>query len=98
MSNKGTATYIGVCHNMQSDARHYHLDPPLDGHQDVVVSAVVVNPGNPWIDFFGQYGAETYIFPANEVGEVTDWGELEGSFHGDLDHIRALENAGYVVV
>jgi hypothetical protein len=43
-------------------------------------------------------GPETYIFPADESGEVVNWCELEGSFKGGLDHQRALEGAGYEVV
>lgn len=38
--------------------------------------------------------SETYVFPSDENGKVTDWGELDGSFKGDLDHGRAIE--GYV--
>lgn len=37
-------------------------------------------------------GPETYVFPANESGDVTDWGELEGSFRGDPDHDRAIND------
>lgn len=50
----------------------------------VVVSAVEV---------FGM--PETYIFEANYSGEITNWCELEGSFKGDLDHEKALNNFGY---
>ena len=40
-------------------------------------------------------GPETFIFPADADGTVLNWLELEGSFHGALDHVRALNNAGY---
>ena len=40
-------------------------------------------------------GPETYIFPADKNGKVLDWSELEGSFHGSLDHGAALKGAGY---
>lgn len=43
-------------------------------------------------------GPETYIFPCNAEGEVTNWGELPGSFKGDLDHEEALRGAGYEVI
>lgn len=43
-------------------------------------------------------GPETYVFPANSKGRVLDWGELDGSFKGGLDHEQALRNAGYEVV
>lgn len=62
----------------------YRLDPPLDGHEYVVVSAATVM-GEP----------ETYIFPSDADGNVTSWGELDGSFKGALDHQAALRGAGY---
>ena len=43
-------------------------------------------------------GVSTYIFTANETGDVTDWGELDGSFRGALDHNAALRGAGYEVL
>lgn len=56
----------------------------------VVVSAAVVS-GSP----------ETYIFPAELTAtgvEITDWGELTGSYRGGLDQETALNAAGYTVV
>lgn len=35
---------------------------------------------------------ETYIFFANEEGQVIDWGELPGSYIGDLNMEKALED------
>ena len=70
------------------EMRLYKLDPPLDGSVAyVVVSATVAMFSGP----------ETYIFPADSDGEITDWGELEGSYRGGLDHAEALANAGYAV-
>lgn len=74
----------------------YRLDPPLatkdyddeptgEAHEYVVVSATVTPYSGP----------ETYIFPADAEGKVTNWGELDGSFRGDLDHAEALRRAGY---
>jgi hypothetical protein len=54
----------------------------------VVVSAAIT---------FDQ-GSETFIFPSDKEGNVTNWGELEGSFRGSLDHEKALNNAGYDLV
>lgn len=64
----------------------YRLDPPLEGHEYVVVSAATVL-GEP----------ETYIFAADPDGTITDWVELDGSFKGALDHEAALRGAGYEV-
>lgn len=68
--------------------RTYRLSEPLDGHNIVVVSATNVPYSGP----------ETYIFPGDDTGKITGWGELEGSYKGGLDHTKALENAGYTVV
>ena len=43
-------------------------------------------------------GPETHIFPADKEGEVISWLELKGSFRGELNHERALQNAGYEVI
>lgn len=37
------------------------------------------------------------MFSGVAEGEVSDWGELEGSFRGSIDHERALAGAGYLV-
>lgn len=62
-------------------------DPPAKTTDFIVVSAASVVFSGP----------ETYIFPANEDGEVIDWGELDGSFKGGLDHSSAIEGAGYTL-
>ena len=59
--------------------------------QYVIVSATVVPYSGP----------ETYIFAAHKAGdifEVTDWMELDGSYRGELNHTKALSNAGYQVI
>ena len=79
------------------DQRLYRLDPPIvkeswyeddpeERYEYVVVSAVVAYSG-----------PETYIFPADKDGNITDWGELDGSYRGGMDHEAALANAGYTV-
>ena len=76
---------IVVGSGRQSDMRLYEC---MGGdHRWLIVSAV-----HAWS------GPETYIFPANEKGEVTNWHELDGSFQGGMDHELALQNAGYEIV
>jgi len=41
---------------------------------------------------------ETYIFPATETGRILSYLDLPGGFRGELNHRKALENAGYVVI
>lgn len=85
-----TATYLRTLTGFSGDARLFKLSESIQydkGETDhVIVSAVVVPFSGP----------ETYIFPANENGEIAHWGELDGSFRGGLDHAQALENAGWV--
>lgn len=69
-----------------ADQKLWLLSEPLEGHTHVVTSAVTVL-GEP----------ETYIFASNEEGLIEEWGELDGSFRGELDHEQALRNAGYMV-
>jgi hypothetical protein len=42
-------------------------------------------------------GQETYMFAADEKGNIIDWGELEGSYRGSLDHKKCFENIGYSI-
>ena len=59
----------------------FDLDDRQVGLTDyVVVSAAVV----PYT------GPETYIFPADSEGNITDRGELPGSYRGGLDHDEAI--------
>lgn len=66
----------------------WKMDPPHEGCEFVRSSAADT------ID----HGPETYLFPCDNEGNVTDWGELEGSFVGDMNHESAIRGAGYVVV
>ena len=81
------ATFIKNVETAAGIKKLYELDPPLEGNRFVTVSAVNAMFSGP----------ETYIFPADEKGKITDWLELRGSYKGGLDHVAALENAGYSV-
>ncbi len=92
----GTARYIKRLEGFTGDAALYELNPPLEtfngknAYTFVAVSATIVQ--------FGMGGPETYIFGADEDGEILDLSELPGSFRGGLDHAAALESAGYEIV
>jgi hypothetical protein len=85
----GKATKVKDLPGFRGKAALYFLDPPVDDDMEYVVVSATVVP-------FGE-GPETYIFPADSSGEITDWGELHGSYKGDLDHAKALRGAGYEV-
>jgi len=86
----------------RGSAKLYRVEPPVaysvytggglvESKTDhVIVSAVPAA--------FDTGESETYIFPADPSGEILNWGELEGSFRGDMDHDRALKGAGYEVI
>lgn len=92
-----TATEIRKLTTMRGDASLYKLSEPLDGNEYVMVSAVDLASQFESIRAYDLDATETYIFPANELGEVLDWGELDGSQKGTLDHSVALRDAGYEV-
>lgn len=74
---------------MRGDAALYRLSEPMKTWSDTTTDHVVVSA----VRVLGV--PETYIFAADASGEVTGWGELEGSFRGGLDHAEALRGAGY---
>lgn len=95
----GTATFIKQ-RNGTGEGRVYRLDPPMierdyDGAITATHEYVWVSATSAMSSFGGR--PETYIFGSDADGEVTSWGELEGSFQGGLDHEEALRGAGYTV-
>lgn len=86
------AKFIRDLDGFTGTASLYRVSPPMrSGWTDeyygfVIVSAAMVSDV-----------PETYIFGADEDGEVLHWLELPGSFRGALDHVAALEGAGYRV-
>jgi hypothetical protein len=78
------------------DVKLYKLDKTLEyseewddevlSYDHIVISGVrMANVGGLPVN-----AQETYIFPANENGEVINWAELPGSFQGYVDHEEAL--------
>lgn len=65
----------------------WEVFPRIDGNKYVITSASDVGPSGP----------ETYVFPSNEKGEIIDWGELPGSYRGDLVHKKCFEKIGYKI-
>src|SRR5690349_19484746 len=94
------ATLVRRINDWKGDARLYRVEPPLrydtwgdeDKDQEAATGYVIVSAAD--VPFSGP---ETYIFAASEAGDVLDWGELDGSFRGGLDHREALSGAGYEI-
>lgn len=93
-----TAEFIKNVDGFIGEARLYRVTPPVEYDQPYddedppakKTNYVVVSSVNALLT-----GPETYIFPANEDGEVASWGELDGSQRGTLDHVSVLTDAGY---
>lgn len=98
MTNK-IAHKIKKLNDFRGEAELFRMEPPHEGHEYVVVSAVKPKPtGMPEIDNIpGLLDPETYIFGADAAGVVVDWSDLPGSFRGAMDIPQALRNAGYVI-
>ena len=84
------ATFVRDLTGWRGDVKLYRLDPPYayaDAYPEpLTVTHVAVSAASvPYS------GPETYVFAADEQGEVVDWCELPGSFRGGLDHQRALD-------
>lgn len=95
-----TATKVKSLTGYTGDAALYKLNPPLElrdwaDNKTAETEYVIVSA-----TFAMFSGPETYIFPAaDETSEKpSDWGELDGSYRGGLDHEEALRGAGYEVV
>jgi hypothetical protein len=91
-----TKGFVGI-------AELYKCEPPMeeidydydkDAEQVILKHAYVVVSA---ASAFGS-GPETYIFGADANGNVVSWLELDGSFRGDYDIPRALQNAGYTII
>ena len=96
-----TATFVRSIGGKPGDMRLYRCAPFFKDEEyddnkkeyvDVLHEYVVVSAAS--VPFSGP---ETYIFPSNKDGKVTDWGELTGSYRGGLSHDEALERAGYKI-
>ena len=93
-----TAKFVKDIKGMRSDARLYKLsipvaygwgdDEPMPTTEYIVVSATIADYTGP----------ETYIFPSNEDGDIIDWGEMDGSYRGELSHAKAIINAGWISI
>lgn len=81
-----TATHIRDLTSWNGRAALYRMNPPYEGHEHVIVSAVNVPLSGP----------ETYIFPADLNG-IISWSELSGSQRGTLSRAAVLRDIGYNV-
>jgi hypothetical protein len=85
------AIFLNDLPDWQGDAKLFKVDPVIRYSGACATDHVVVSKVNH------AFAHETYIFPANSVGEVIDWVELEGSACGEHSHDDVLRSLGYEV-
>ncbi len=97
-----TATKVRDLDGFTGSAALFRLDPPMpitdydyDSGDTVTTGTSEYVVASATVVMFS--GPETYLFPADADGNITDWGELHGSYKGGLDHAAALHGAGYEV-
>jgi hypothetical protein len=95
-----TANFLRMLDGFNGDARLFELSHPLayriwnsetKSDETHLTSYVAVSATST-------FETETYIFPCDSTGKVTNWGELPSSYRGGLDATRALKGAGYEAV
>jgi len=81
---------------LTGEAWLYRVDPPVEygWEEDSQNTEYVVSSAT--ISLFVE--SETYLLPADESGEIIEWGKLDGSFRGSWDCDQAVRNAGYTIV
>lgn len=85
--------YPGV----MGEATTYYLDPPLE--QAAWDTGATQSHAYVWVSQAAPLGDwETYIFPADSDGEVTSWGELDGSRKGLVTPDNLMRELGYKVI
>lgn len=72
--------------DMRGDALLFELDPPYYSNKYVVSSAIE-----------NEFAMETYLFAADEEGNITNWLELPGSVRYVYDPYLPFVEAGYDV-
>ena len=85
------AKFIKDMNNFRGEAKLYEASPNISFGDNKNTKFIIVSK----ID--NEFGQETYIFPANEDGEIKDYCELSGSQKGDISHGQVLRDAGYEI-
>lgn len=99
-----TATFVKVVRSVDTPERFlsqhlYKLSDPVqfDADDEIIQTDYVVVSASHIVFDGRDITRETYIFPADEQGNVVDWTELRGSMRGTLDHSAALMAGGYTL-
>lgn len=85
------ATFVRNLSNFNGEAKLFRVEPAAAYDGDKTTEHVAVSK------VCGAWAHETYIFPANERGEVIEWTEMDGSARGEHSHEDVLRSAGYSI-
>jgi len=93
-----TATFVRTIQGFRNRAELFRLSEPVTVAKpgDTRTTLFVIVSAIAWTADFRV--PETFVFPADESGQVIDWDELPGSFRGACDIDRALRAAGFDVI
>lgn len=87
MESQITAGVVGPVEGFQGEAKLWKISRPVKiDESDRMVEYIVSSAVSAMFT-----GPETYLFSADEKGEVLNWGELPGSYRGDFDHQEAMQ-------
>ena len=86
------ATFVKKADGFAEHAELFRLEKPAETRGGIKFQFIVVSTlkcardtGLP----------ETYMFPADSMGKVLSWVELDGSFRGEVNISKALRDGGY---
>ena len=103
--NEKVARRIKKLSGWTGDAYLYSVVPSMPDVDTVLDADDIIERPCRWYDYvvvtatYTLFGCpETYIFGSDRNGYVLGWGELDGSFQGELNHDLALARAGYRVL
>ncbi len=85
-----TATKVRDLHGTHGRQFLYKLSEPHADYEGETHEYVVVSTSS-------MMGLETYLFPSNELGDITSWCEMPGSQKGTGSHREVLNALGYEV-
>ena len=81
-----------VLYRLSPPLQHTYWDHDNEEYEEASYDYVITSA----ID--SEWGMETYVFPSNEDGEITDWEELPGSRKGTTDNDIPLLELGYTLL
>jgi hypothetical protein len=73
--------------NVNKNQILWEVMPRIEGNKYVVTS----------ISDLAFSGPETYMFAADENGNIINWNELPGSYRGELNHGKCFKEIGYKI-